>query len=60
MLMRACRHDEDQEKLTPCQFFRLDLTDNLFCYIKNMHRLVSEMSVFWREERLHVKKMLIM
>jgi hypothetical protein len=30
MLLRACRHDEDQEELTPCQFLSLDLTAEIF------------------------------
>jgi hypothetical protein len=30
MVLHACRHDEDQEKLTPCQFFSLDLTAEIF------------------------------
>jgi hypothetical protein len=30
MLMRACRHDEDQEQLTPCHLSPMDLTPKMF------------------------------
>jgi hypothetical protein len=60
MLMRACRHDEDQEQLTPCHLSPTDLTPKMFQYINNMHSTVSEMSAVWEAERFHVKKLLIM
>jgi hypothetical protein len=56
MLMRACRHNNEKEKLTPCQFLQSDLTSKMFCYINSMYSTVSEMSVFKDEERLQVKK----
>jgi hypothetical protein len=56
MRMRACRHDNGKEKLTPCQFSQTHLTSKMLCYINSMYSTVSEMSVFKEEERLQVKK----
>jgi hypothetical protein len=53
-------HDAHEDQLTPCQFFRMDLTAQLFQYINNMHAIVSEMSAFWEGQRLRSTKLLIM